>query len=182
MTGQLTLVCTREPISASGPKIFLAGPTPHASTAVVSWRPTAIEQLAARWTSEQSLTVLTPESRSGKRAAYSDDHADCKAEARAAADAILYWIPRDVFTLPGFTTNVEFGLDVGTGKAVLGCPPDCANPERNRYLIHVAHRHGGPVRDTLADTVAAALSILAIRQTASTGRSLPRTHDQESAR
>ncbi|MFJ8855455.1 hypothetical protein [Streptomyces sp. NPDC102437] len=32
-------------------------------------------------------------------------------------------------------TNVEFGLDAPTGRAVLGCPPDCPNPERNRYLI-----------------------------------------------
>ncbi|GHB85535.1 hypothetical protein GCM10010347_65620 [Streptomyces cirratus] len=26
-------------------------------------------------------------------------------------------------TMPGMTTNVEFGLDVATGRAVLGCPP-----------------------------------------------------------
>jgi hypothetical protein len=32
-----------------------------------------------------------------------------------AAAAILFWIPRGLRTLPGFTTNVEFGLDVTTG-------------------------------------------------------------------
>ncbi|MFJ8663501.1 hypothetical protein [Streptomyces sp. NPDC093795] len=55
---------------------------------------------------------------------------------------------------------MEFGLDVSTGRAVLGCPPDCPNPERNRYLIYVARRHGVPVCTTLADTTAAALALV----------------------
>ncbi|MFD0630529.1 hypothetical protein ACFQ9X_01545 [Catenulispora yoronensis] len=50
--------------------------------------------------------------------------------------------------MPGFTTNVEFGLDVAEGRVVLGCPPDCPNPERNRYLIFqpggTAHRCATP--------------------------------------
>ncbi|MFE1453470.1 hypothetical protein [Streptomyces olivaceoviridis] len=37
--------------------------------------------------------------------------------------------------------------------------PDCPNPERNRYLIYVARRHGVPVCTTLADTTAAALAL-----------------------
>src|SRR5512146_94052 len=73
---------------------------------------------------------------------------------------VASWRP-DLRTLPGFTTNVEFGLDVTTGRAVLGCPPDCPNPERNRYLIWLAHRHGVPVTETLDGTVAAALAIVA---------------------
>lgn len=70
-------------------------------------------------------------------------------DARERASAILFWIPRDLNTLPGFTTNVEFGLDIGTGRAVLGCPPDCPNPDR----------HGAPVCHTLPDTVTAALTL-----------------------
>ncbi|MCI2422871.1 nucleoside 2-deoxyribosyltransferase domain-containing protein [Saccharopolyspora sp. K220] len=85
---------------------------------------------------------------------------DWETDARSAATAILFWIPRDLKSLPGFTTNVEFGLDVTTGKAVLGCPPDCPNPERNRYLVYVARRHAVPVCETLTDTVAAALALL----------------------
>ena len=75
--------------------------------------------------------------------------------------AILFWVPRDLRTLPGFTTNVEFGLDVTTGRAVLGCPPDCPDPERNRYLIWLARRHGVPVTGTLPATVAFALALIA---------------------
>lgn len=81
-------------------------------------------------------------------------------DARASASAILFWIPRDLVSMPGMTTNVEFGPDVTSGRAVLGCPADCPYPERNRYLIYVARRYGAPVRDTLHDTVAAALAII----------------------
>lgn len=138
--------------------MFLAGPTPRRDD-VPSWRPAAIEVLIERWRGPQELVVFSPESRGGLRAVDYDDQVAWETEARAVADAILFWIPRDLATMPGFTTNVEFGLDVTTGRAVLGCPPDCPNPERNRYLIWVARRHGVPVHDTLDDTVAAALAV-----------------------
>lgn len=85
--------------------------------------------------------MLIPELPSGQRRPYFDDQAEWETTAREAATAILLWIPRDLRTLPGFTTNVEFGLDVTTGRAVLGCPPDCPSPGRNRYLIWLARRH-----------------------------------------
>lgn len=163
MTVTPRLVYAREPLPAAGPSVFLAGPTPRADGAVPSWRPDAVGELAAQWTGRSPLTVLTPESRDGVRAVHYDDQVDWETDARERADAILFWIPRDLVSLPGFTTNVEFGLDVATGRAVLGCPPDCPNPERNRYLIHVARRHGVPVRETLRDTVSAALALLTAR-------------------
>ena len=158
MTGPLKSVWAREPIERDATSVFLAGPTPR-SDEVPSWRPAAREALAAQWHGPEPLTVLIPESRDGIRAAYYDDQVDWETEARSAASAILFWIPRDLETMPGYTTNVEFGLDVTTGRAVLGCPPDCPNPERNRYLIYVARRHGVPVRETLPDTATAALAI-----------------------
>lgn len=156
------LVMAREPLPA-GPSVFLAGPTPDRSTPVPSWRPAAIEALVAQWVGPQSLTVLSPESRNGQRADRYEDQVDWETDARAAATAILFWIPRDLRALPGMTTNVEFGLDVTTGRAVLGCPPDCPNPERNRYLIYVARRHGVPVHETLHGVVAAALTLVSAR-------------------
>jgi hypothetical protein len=147
----------RETLPRNGsPAIFLAGPTPGPGE-VPSWRPGAIELIRA---GGAPVTVLSPESRGGLRAANYEDQVDWEAAARAAATVILFWIPRDLRTLPGFTTNVEFGLDVGLGRqVVLGAPPGCPNPERNRYLIHVARRHGVPVLDTLAETVAHALKV-----------------------
>ncbi|WP_246268487.1 nucleoside 2-deoxyribosyltransferase domain-containing protein [Nonomuraea typhae] len=155
----IAVVMAREPLPATGPSVFLAGPTPRAAN-VPSWRPAAIDALAGQWTGERPLTILSPESRDGKRAEHYEDQADWESAAREGAGAILFWIPRDLRTLPGFTTNVEFGLDAGTGRAVLGCPPGCPNPERNRYLIYVAHRLGVPVRTTLEETVAAALDLV----------------------
>ncbi|WP_425489541.1 nucleoside 2-deoxyribosyltransferase domain-containing protein [Nonomuraea typhae] len=141
--------------------MFLAGPTPDVANPVPSWRPAAIGELAVQWTGREPLTVLCLESRGRVRTERYADQVDWETDARAAASAILFWIPRDMATLPGMTTNVEWGLDVGTGRAVLGVPPDCPNPERNRYLAYVARRHGVPVAQTLPATVAAALSLLA---------------------
>ncbi|MFD5565908.1 nucleoside 2-deoxyribosyltransferase domain-containing protein [Kitasatospora griseola] len=153
----------REPLPAVGPSVFLAGPTPDKSAPVPSWRPAATVALSAQWTGTQPLTVLSPESRNGTRADRYEDQVDWETDARAGADAILFWIPRDMRTLPGMTTNVEFGLDVATGRAVLGAPPDCPNPERNRYLVYVARRHSVPVCETLHAAAAAALALAARR-------------------
>ncbi|MFI5615000.1 nucleoside 2-deoxyribosyltransferase domain-containing protein [Amycolatopsis sp. NPDC051903] len=161
MSAALTVVHAREPLPEDGPSVFLAGPTPRAGGKVPSWRPAALAELAAQWNGDGPLTVLTPESRGGVRAEHYDDQVGWETAARATATAILFWIPRDLRTMPGFTTNVEFGLDVTTGKAVLGCPPDCPNPERNRYLAYVAHLHDVPVCTTLPGTITAALAIAA---------------------
>jgi len=47
---------------------------------------------------------------------------------------------------------------------VLGCPPACPNPERNRYLIWVARDRGVPVRETLPGTAATAVAIASARR------------------
>lgn len=143
-----------------GPSVFLAGPTPRRAD-VESWRPAAIAALTKWWVRPEALHVFSPESRDGKRADEYDHQVEWETLARAQADVILYWIPRDVVTLPGFTTNVEFGLDATSGRAVLGCPPDCPNPERNKYLIWVAHRYGVPVSETLTEVVTKTIHLAA---------------------
>lgn len=154
----LTVVYAREPLPTNpGPCVFFAGPTPRRRD-VPSWRPAALAELAGT-----SLTVFSPESRHNERPHEYHHQVEWEAAALEAADVILFWIPRDLATMPGFTTNVEFGLYVRSGKVVLGCPPDCPNPERNRYLIWLAGRHGVPVTTTLPDTVAAALTLLGTR-------------------
>lgn len=159
MIGGTRLVMARESIPA-GPSVFLAGPTPDRAAPVPSWRPEAYRLVDEQWRGPTPLTVVNPESRDGRRCARYEDQVDWETAARAAAGAVLFWVPRDIRTMPAMTTNVEFGLDVGSGRAVLGCPPGCANPERNRYLIYVANRHQVPVCTTLHATVAAALNLL----------------------
>jgi len=152
-------VWARESLPERGrPSVFLAGPTPRART-VPSWRPHMIDIIDYLWRGPEVLYVLTPESRNGIRAAHYDDQFQWETTARARATVRLFWIPRDVTILPGFTTNVEFGHDVATSTVVLGVPPDCPNPERNRYLISLAHHYGAPVRETARDTVVIALDL-----------------------
>ncbi|MFI1808412.1 HIT family protein [Streptomyces californicus] len=71
--------------------------------------------------------------------------------------------PGHVFVLPRVHVE-DAGTDPEvTAAAVLGCPPDCPNPERNRYLIYVARRHGVPVCETLPDAAVAALALVGAR-------------------
>ncbi|GLY08310.1 nucleoside 2-deoxyribosyltransferase domain-containing protein [Actinoplanes sp. NBRC 101535] len=155
----LNLVWAREPIPAGGPSVFLAGPTPR-SAAVPSWRPDAIAALGDTWTGTEPLTVLVPEPRDGRWAVDYHDQVGWEVAGLDAVGAILFWIPRDLQSMPAFTTNVEFGLYVGSGRAVLGCPPDCPSPKGNRYLIWTARRFGVPVYESLDGTVAGALALL----------------------
>ena len=116
-SGDVRLVMARENLPACGvASVFLAGPTPRLGDPVPSWRLEAIEALAARWRGPGPLVVMSPESRGGRRAAHYDDQVDWETAARATASAVVFWIPRDLRSLPGFTTNVEFGLDAPTDR------------------------------------------------------------------
>lgn len=46
-------------------------------------------------------------------------------------DAVAFWVPRNMETLPGLTTNVEFGLCATSAKCLYGRPD---NAEHIRYL------------------------------------------------
>jgi len=170
----IELVYAREPVPAGRPSVMLLGPTAVAGT-IPSWRPRAVELIEAGWRGDEPLVVLTPESRGGVRARTYEDQLASELEMIESADAAMFWIPRDVVLLPGFTTNVEFGLIAGTcpERAVLGAPPDCPNPERNRYLIWHARRLGIPVCDTLPETVFAALALVTARHERTEGSRLP---------
>ena len=47
------------------------------------------------------------------------------------ATIIAFWIPRHLPDMPAFTTNVEFGYWLHTGKVVYGRPNDA---EKIKYL------------------------------------------------
>ncbi len=47
------------------------------------------------------------------------------------ASVIAFWIPRHLPDMPAFTTNVEFGYWLHTGKVVYGRPNDA---EKIKYL------------------------------------------------
>ena len=63
---------------------------------------------------------------------------------------IAFWVPRDLDELPGFTTNVEFGEWMKSGKAVLGYPQGAP---KMRYLHMKAEKYGIQIAHSLFDTM-----------------------------
>ncbi len=139
--------------NAQSPKrsLFLAGPSPR-GRGEHDWRKDARAHLDRIGFDG---TVYVPLPRNGVyRPDY--DHAaqiDWELEHLEKAHAIVFWIPRDLETLPGFTTNVEFGRFSRGGRAILGYP---VSAPKMRYLDHIARLDGVPVFHTLEETLQAA--------------------------
>jgi len=113
---------------ADMPSIFLVGPTPRSSS-VMSWRPEAIQILRDFGFTGQ---VLVPEQKvwqSDYLGQVEWEHAGL--ELASKKGCIAAWVPRDLESMPAFTTNVEFGLYVKCGRFAYG-RPDFA--PKNRYL------------------------------------------------
>ncbi|MEF2529949.1 nucleoside 2-deoxyribosyltransferase domain-containing protein [Streptomyces sp. CS62] len=133
--------------------VYLCGPTP-ADPAEPSWRPDAVAALRSLWSCAGRLAVFLPEpAAGGSYPAYADQIA-WEEEAMRRSDVVLFWIPRDMGRLPGLVSNVKWGAWCGSGRAVLGAPPQA---ERMEYLLHFAGALGVPVERTLAGAVGAAL-------------------------
>jgi 8-oxo-dGTP pyrophosphatase MutT (NUDIX family) len=79
--------------------------------------------------------VFVPEPRDGKVFGDYVDQVEWETNALNQADCIVFWIPRNLTTMMGLTTNIEFGLWADTGKAILGTPPEA---EKVSYLQHMA--------------------------------------------
>lgn len=148
------VVYAREPFPSSFSRaIFLAGPTPRSPT-VASWRPRALELLAQRG---YDGVVFVPEDGDGSTHFDYMHQVDWEEQGLRLADAIVFWIPRDLETLPGFTTNIEWGAWASSGKCVLGAPPDTP---KLRYLKHYAEKLHIPEATTLQATLDAALALI----------------------
>ena len=150
----MQVVYARQPFPSRWPSsVFLAGPTPR-SADVPSWRPEALRRLReAGYTG----TVFVPEDASGDYRHSYLDQVTWERDGLSAADVILFWVPRELKTMPAFTTNVEFGSWVSSGKVILGYPPDAP---KCRYLGWLAGEHRAPVLHTLEETVQATLDRL----------------------
>jgi hypothetical protein len=131
--------------------VFLAGPTPR-SAEVPSWRPQAIELFEA---AGFDGVIFTPESRGGLWRSNYLDQVEWEEKHLHMADCILFWVPRDLTTMPALTTNTEWGVWYDSGKAVFGAPPEAA---KVRYQKYYADKLQLPLLDTLADTVSGAVA------------------------
>lgn len=96
--------------------IFIAGPTPRNEN-VKSWRTIVCEKL-----NELGFdgVVYVPEYSTWKPKTDYVDQAMWEREALTEATVIMFWIPRSLPNMPGFTTNVEFGYWLHSGKVIYG--------------------------------------------------------------
>jgi len=127
--------------------VFLAGPTLRSGHPedMHSWRLDAVKYLEEL---EFDGHVFIPEAEDGN---YGDNYLDqvnWEEEALNMADLIVFWVPRDLEHLPGFTTNDEWGHWKSFGKCLFGAPKDT---EKVRYQIHYAEKNGIPVFEDLKD-------------------------------
>ncbi|MEU5879804.1 nucleoside 2-deoxyribosyltransferase domain-containing protein [Spirillospora sp. NPDC047279] len=155
MGHEVSVVCTHEePPGEWHAAVFLAGPTPR-TPGGPSWRPEALRELREQWTGGGRLVVFVPEDRDG---VYKGDYVgqvDWEERCLNLADEVIFYVPRELETMPAFTTNVEWGVWHDSGRAVFGAPPDAP---KNEYLRHYAAKLGVPMATDLAGTVAAALA------------------------
>lgn len=109
--------------------IFLAGPTPR-DDMTPSWRPDALRLLRGLGFEGH---VFVPEKEGGGWHGVYDAQVKWEWAALGLASKTVFWIPRDLDTMPGFTTNVEFGFMMANypDRVILGCPNDAP---KTRYL------------------------------------------------
>ncbi|MFO0798296.1 MAG: nucleoside 2-deoxyribosyltransferase domain-containing protein [Gemmataceae bacterium] len=151
----MNVVYAGQPLPTAGPSIFLAGPTPR-SKEVSSWRPMALDLLGRLGFEGGALVPERPDW--AVRFEYQDqvewEHAGLE-----SCSVVVFWVPRDMFTLAGFTTNVEFGRYVGRKPCVYGRPEGAPH---TRYLDWLYTRLTGMhPQGTLHATLAA--SVVAVR-------------------
>ncbi len=134
--------------ASATPSVFLAGPSER-DDGVTAWRKKALS-LFKKFGFTGHVYVPEPWSRSR------DVQINWEIYHLNLAKCVLFWIPRDLKTLPGFTTNIEFGEWLHSGKVVLGFPKKA---ERMEYIAYRAKQNGIPVADNLSDTVKNAIAM-----------------------
>jgi len=133
--------------------LFLAGPSPRGEDDA-NWRTEALRLLEEL---EYDGVVFVPLPRDGGWAEHYEDQVVWETKYLQMADLIVFWVPRDLKTLPAFTTNVEFGLWLASGKVILGYPPEAP---KIRFLDWHAKQEGVPTFDNLETTLKAAVERL----------------------
>lgn len=143
-----------KPIAALRRSIFLAGPSPRGDGSDIegTWREEAVAYLESVGFDGHVFIPLPMD----EKKSYAES-VEWELFFLGRADAIFFWVPRDLKSLPGFTTNVEFGEWMSSGKVVLAYPEDA---EKMRYLDYRAQKLDVPVFHSLEDGLDAVVARL----------------------
>ena len=136
------------------PSIFLAGPIERRKEGVAPklprWRDEAkkhLEKQKERW------RVFDPEWETKPVGWSYEKQVSWEVTALQAAGIILFWIPRKLPELPAFTTNIELGEWLHSGKIVVGAPKDAPH---TKYAETRCRWEGVPWRNDLEELCLAA--------------------------
>jgi hypothetical protein len=147
----MNVVFSDQPLDTRPPSLFLAGPTPR-SPEVPSWRPEALDLLRG---CGFGGTVLVPERRDWSVKFDYLDQVEWEFAGLERCQVIVFWVPRRLPDLMGFTTNVEFGRYIESSRCVYGRPDGAAH---TRYLDWLyAKVTGRQPATTLSATLVAAV-------------------------
>lgn len=113
--------------------LFLVGPTPRSPNDLPArlrqhWRAAMLEAL---YVAGYDGVVFIPEPENGKWPEDYLDQVEWEQKYIEQADLVLAWVPRDLTGMPAFTTNVEFGEILASGKLIYGRPEGAP---KTRYL------------------------------------------------
>ncbi|MBT9314431.1 nucleoside 2-deoxyribosyltransferase domain-containing protein [Leptothoe spongobia] len=126
--------------------MYLAGPTPR-DAKISSWRPQALDILTSLG---YDGVVFIPEAQDGQRRSDYDQQMTWELDAMRHSDVILFWIPAEKDTMPANTTRVELGLQIHSGKVILGIP---AGAYKTRYIETLARQYNIATHNTLEATL-----------------------------
>jgi hypothetical protein len=147
----MDMIFSDQPLVVRHPSVFLAGPTPR-SNDVRSWRPEALNILRRIGFPG---TVLVPERRDWSVQFDYFDQVEWEHGGLECCTIIAFWMPRQIEALPGFTSNVEFGRYVGSGRVVYGRPEGAPH---TRYLDWLFEKVTGSLpQTTLEETLQASM-------------------------
>jgi ADP-ribose pyrophosphatase YjhB (NUDIX family) len=152
----LTIIDKTTPVTADlgtvTKSIFLAGPSPRGDIADWNgtWRSEAIAILKRIGYDGHVFIPLPFAGQTYEETTTWEEHF------LELADQIVFWVPRSD-ELPGFTTNVEFGEWMDSGKVNLGYP---VGTPKMRFLDRKAEKYGVAINHTLEGTLRAAVDQL----------------------
>lgn len=140
-----------KPLVKGEKSIFLAGPTPRKES-VNSWRKEALEILEKL--KFEGIVYVPEYEHVGICEAYIDQFEWGK-EGFACATIIAFWIPRKLPDMPAFTTNVEFGYWIKSGKILYGRPEGAESTDYLDWLYDVEYKKQpiNNLRDLLVEAV-----------------------------